>query len=897
MSWLRSIVGRLSALFRKGRLDADLDDELRFHLEMEEQENIRNGMSAKEARRQARLRLGGMEQVKEEYRDHRGIPFLESLLQDLRFAFRSFRRDPGFTATVLVTLALGIGVGTAIFAVVNAVLLQPLPYDDPDRLVFLRRVNDREDVRSDGVNIYDCYDWRERSGLFESVVCAWPDGISLDGKSYATLSVDEGFCEGVGVRPILGRCFVPDDFRPTGPAKLILQYDVWQSQFGGDPRIIGQTFSNDLDRGVSVIGVMPPGFTFFSRSTQGFRPLIFLNPNHRDRRSDFPDRQAVGRVKTGLTLEQTQARADVFSRQLAEAHPETNRGWRFLLSPVSDEASKGLRSPLFLLLSASTLVLLVVCLNVAGLVLIRSRTRSTELAVRSALGAGRRRLIRQLLTENIMLSVAGGLIGLGLACLLVDYLRLWIPSTRWADRILGVENIGIDPWVIYFVVGVALSSGVIFGLLPAFQGTSTRLVAWIKQDSRGALGGSRAGQWLSVAQIALAVVLTVSACLLVRSFSILNGQGPGFRAENLVSLGIGPSGLVYGPGRPGRTLPAEERLRIFEQFWRTLREELQGVPGVTAFSFASHVPMLFPRQADAFYSPEGKESDPKGGHVAVFAWADTEYFNLLGIPLIGGRVFDGQDLRGAIPVAVLSKEAARRLWPGESPIGRKLYRERRGIREAGSLTVVGVVGDVQDEGLGKTSLPVVYEAAAQVPWPSGSVLIRTTGSNDRLAADVAARLHDLYPETRLYDGSYQTLDYLARDSIWQLNYSMLLLTGLAGLALLVSAVGVYGVLSYTVRQRTREIGLRMALGAAPSEMLRMVLRQGFSMAATGIVIGIIAAAGLTRFLGSLLYGVEPLDGPTFALVAVVMMAAALLASYLPARQAAKLNPTAALHCD
>jgi len=483
MSWLRSIIGRLSALFRKGRLDADLDDELRFHLEMEEQENIRNGMSTEEARRQARLRLGGMEQVKEEYRDRRGVPFIESLLQDLRFAFRSFRRDPGFTATVLVTLALGIGVGTAIFAVVNAILLQPLPYKDPDRLVYLKRVRVVGESGSRGgstdswQSTESCYDWRDSSGLFSGLTCAAPGSLFLDDQ-YGRQLVDEAFCTTLGVQPLLGRCFLPEDMQPdVQPPKLILQYEFWKSHFGGDPDVVGRTYpigsKGAQVEPTTIVGVMPPGFVFGGRSTVAF------SPRNARTGSKFSHRTAVGRLREDLSLEEAQAGADVFSRQLADKDPAAHGVWRYVLSTVSEEATAGLRGPLRLLLAASSLVLTIVCLNIAGLLLVRSQARSSELAIRAAIGAGRGRLIRQLVTENTVLSIAGGLIGLGLACSVLDYLRSWIPGTAWADSVLGVERIRIDPWVIGFAATAAFASGILFGLVPAFRGTSIRLAAWV----------------------------------------------------------------------------------------------------------------------------------------------------------------------------------------------------------------------------------------------------------------------------------------------------------------------------------------------------------------------------------------------------------------------------------
>ncbi len=546
MTRLRSFFSRIRALFRRQELDERIDEELHFHVEMETAENIHRGMSEHETRRQALMDSGGVEQVKEAHRDVRGVPFLESLIQDIRFALRSFRRDPGFTATVLVTLALGIGVGTAIFAVVNAVLLQPLPYEEPDRLVTLWRVNEQEGgdveyrLRRTPLSPADFYDWRDQSGLFDSAVAVVASATSFDNHAQINSGqyVDEGFCPTLGVQPLLGRCFLPDDVRPEPPFTYILQYDFWKRDFGGDPGVVGRTYDEISGRQGTIIGVMPPGFVLVSRSTNWLHGRSFIA--RKANRSTF-NLRPIARLKAGLTLEQAQAGADVFSRRLAESYPDIHAGWRVVLIPVAEEAAGQLHGPLFLLLMASSLVLLIVCLNISGLVLVRSLARSTELAVRSAIGAGRSRLIRQLVTENVVLSIVGGAIGLGSAYFLVDYLRYWIPSTGGADGVLRAESIRVDPWVITFAVGVALASGILFGLLPAFRGTSGCLAAWIKEGSNSALGGMRAQRarhWLSVAQVSLAVVLTVGACLLVRSFLQLHQRGPGFRPEGVVALPI-----------------------------------------------------------------------------------------------------------------------------------------------------------------------------------------------------------------------------------------------------------------------------------------------------------------------------------------------------------------------
>ena len=609
------------------------------------------------------------------------MPFLESLFQDLSFAFRSFRRDPGFTATVLVTLALGIGVGTAIFAVVNAILLQPPTYKDPERLVFLERINDKKGVRDFSISRADCYDWRDNSGLFDSLSCYMNHWYRIESEVYWGHEVDEAFCSTIGVHPFLGRCFHSDDFRAKGagdgPEVVILQHSFWKSRFGADPGVVGRTY--DLAGSgypTTIVGVMPPGFGFRSRLGKGFMPLrtTTLAPHV------VFNQSAIARLKAGLTLEQAQARADVFSQRMAEAHPDTHTDWRYVLDPVSEKATAGVRDPLRLLFAASGLVLVIVCLNIAGLVLVRSQKRTSELAIRSAIGAARSRLIRQLITENVLLSFAGALLGLVVAGLLTSYLRSWVPEGV-ASHVLGADHIGVDPWVITFAIGVALVNGILVGLLPAFRGTSFRLATWIREGSTSSIGSRmerRAQHYLSAAQVSMAVVLAIGSCLTVRSLLKLHEQGAGFQPSGLITLTIDANGLR----RPARALEPEESRRYRQQtyhaFWQSLRAEMQSIPSIEGVTFGGSAPMApaFGRIDNVIWSGgDSLTNQISAGSV----WADPGYFQILGIPLLEGRVFDETDSTGSTLVAVVNEEVSRRIWPGQSPLG-KTIRWARGNR-------------------------------------------------------------------------------------------------------------------------------------------------------------------------------------------------------------------------
>lgn len=898
MTRLRSFVSRIQALFRRQELDERIDEELRFHIEMQTEEYLRRGMSAQEARRRALIDSGGVEQVKEMHRDVRGLPFVESLFQDVRFAVRSFSRDRGFTATVLVALVLGVGVGTAMFAVVNGVLIQPLPYEDPDRLVAMWReekgADGKVDPRRVGRNISspDFRDWRDESGLFESALNINPNRAAFPelGRFLHGAYVDGDLCRTIGVKPLLGRCLAPDEAKRV-PDVIVLLHDTWKSRFGANLDIVGQhilvgSAPNSIP--VVVVGVMPPGFYLLSRDVGWIMPWnlppISAEQEHlRYARSRF-NFWGIARLRDDLSLEQSQAAADAFSQRLAERYPTTHTGRHLVLEPLAEEAAAGLRGPLMMLFSAAVVVLLIVCSNVAGLALVRSLSRSSEFAVRSAIGAGRIRLIRQIITENVLLSLFGGALGLALAAGFVEFLRGWLPrENTWSSFFLQTDRIVIDEWVAAFALALALVSGVLFGLLPAFRGTSLKLATWVKEGPSSSLGSRdarAARRWLSVAQVSLAVVLATAAGVSVRTFMKLHQQGPGIRTEKTIGMTI----FAGAGGREGR----EESKR----WWRDVREALERVPGVDSVAM-SYVPPIGPAKGEVkWIERSGGKTDP----VSVLGnMVGRDYFQVLGIPLLEGRHFDDRDTPDVPRVAIVSAEAARHFWPGESALGKTFRRsEDPNSRIPRRWTVIGVVGDVRAGGLGLRPQPIIYETQTQGFFSAAYWMVRSARSPDSLFPEVVKSLQAIDSAVTIQEPGYHVLDDVVWDSTWELNYTMILLAGLAGLALLISAVGVYGILSYMVRQRTREIGLRLAVGADREQVLRMVLRQGMGIGAAGVAAGLALSAGLGRFFGSFLYGVEPLDSVTFAVVAIVMLSAVFLASYLPAANAANLDPTVAL---
>jgi predicted permease len=911
MSWL----SRLAALFRKRKLDADLDDEIRFHLEMEEQQNIRAGMPPDEARRQARLRLGGLEQVKESYRDRRGIALVESVFRDLGFALRSFGKDRGWTATVLVTLTLGIGVSTATFSVVNAVLLNPLPYKDPDRVVMLWAVNDEAGLtlehqrqRIGSLSPVELEDWKERSGLFEKLAWFFPFSakFNAEGDELAAFGygVSEGLFRVLGVQPQLGRFFLPEEHDrehvDSSEQPIVLLHAFWQSKFHGNPEVVGKRLhAGNLT--YTVVGVAPPKFTFFTRNVQVLTP-----DNWGALSRTWRNLRAVGLLRVDLPLELAQRRADGFSQHLAEQYPDSNKGWRLTIVPVLEESAGRFRPALLVLFGAVGFVLLAMSFNIVNLFLVRAVTRTKEIAVRNAIGAGRGRLIRQLLTESLLISVSGAMLGLALAEGLVHYLRMLLPGRNvgWARTVLQLDAIQVDATVALFACAAGILAGLVFGAYPALTATKPDLTAALKDLAQGlGLGttGRNRSRSLVVAQVAVAVVLVFGTGLLVRSVIRLYREGPGFRSGGLVALDI------RMPRRQYRQIQTDARAAgLTREDWQQMvrvagasfrgrmLETLSSVPGVQSVTVSEDSPLTL----EHYMYELTLEGRPEAAPVAaVTTWVEPNYFETLGIPIVKGRAFGPHDRPHSTSVAVVSEEMATRAWPGEDPVGKRLRHPPVPNGGPEVQTVVGVVGDTRPEGLGTEPLPVVYTPAAQGHGTGGTFLVRTAGDPALFAPALRQALLRDNPANPVDLTQISMVSNLVRDSAWQVNFATLLLGGLGSLSLLLAAVGLYSVLSYSVRGSTREIGIRLALGATAADIHRRVVNRGVALVAVGLVPGLLLAAGLMRYLDSLLYGVEPLDGTTMAVVVVTFLLAGLAASYLPARRAAKVDPMTALRCE
>jgi putative ABC transport system permease protein len=887
MSWLREWVTRATGFVRQRGHNGDrrdVNDELQFHLDMMEQQLRRQGMESDDARREARTRLGGVTQVSEACAEQRTLPRLESLLQDARFGIRMLLRSPGFTIAALITLALGIGANTAIFSVVNTVLLRPLPYADPNRLVVL---GDREqDGRASNIDFTTFSDIRDRNQTFESLALMrswWPTLVAGgEAERLPAVRVSWTFFSMLGVRPALGRDFRPEEDRPDQRRVVILSDGLWRRRFAADPAVIGRTISmNDVS--FQVVGVMPPDFEplisgHFYAPAQIWAPVGY-DTSQRDACRGCQHLKGLGRMRSGVTTDQAIADLNSIRRQLVVEHPTNYPPGDMTAVLLGDEIAGAVRTPLFVLFGAVGFVMLIACANVANLLLSRAMNRSREIAVRAALGAGRARLIRQLLTESTILGLAGGALSLAVAAVVVRSVATIAPVS-----IPRLDHVAIDGTVLAFTLAVSALTGLGFGLVPALRGSSFRLRESLASDTRTGTGAgsARARHLLVVADLALALVLLAGAGLMLKSVRALMLADPGFNVDGVVTAQFSLVGEAY-----------REDAAVLA-FQNRVLEKVRALPGVEAAALAGQVPM-------------GKNWDTWGFHIEGVMHANTsedpsvqrysitpDYFRAMQIPLGRGRVINASDVTNGLPVVVISESTAK-LWSGADPIGRR-------VRIAGLTspwrTVVGIVGDVRHVSLDedRQQSTAMYLPQSQV---TDSFLVLTVKAKiaepERLTPAIRGILKDLDPAVPIYDVA--RLDDLLARSFADRRFVMRLLGAFSVLALLLAAVGLYGVVSYTVSQRTREVGLRVALGARPSDILRLVFAGGLGTVATGLGVGLCGAFALTRFLDSLLFNVPANDPTTITAAVITLASVAVVAHWLPARRALRIDPAIALRED
>jgi predicted permease len=859
-----------------------MDTEMQHHLELEGEKLVAGGMTPAAARRAARSRFGSVAAVKDDCRDSWGMRAIDTLRQDVRYAARSLVKYPGYTAIVLLTLALGIGANTAIFSVVHAVLLRPLPYTHGDRLVEVRQQAPRIGVESAGVSVKELADYREQTASLDAVAEYHQMSFNLLGRGEAsrvqTGVVSPEFFDVLGVKPLLGRFFRADDDVKDAPAVLVLSYDYWQHALGGDPQIVGRTFEMN-DRVHTVVGVLPaiPQFpgdndVYMPPSACPFRSNPQTIANRRGRMLT-----AIGRMRPGATVDRVQNDLSVVGSRLTSTYPESydaaRTGFRTVAVSVQDELTKGARPTLLILLATTGFVLLLVAANVANLALARVMGRERELAVRTALGAGRGRIARQLLTETTMLAVGGGVLGLLCGYLVRDLLVAFTaPFTPRAAEIT------IDGTVLAFTFGVSIFTGLLFGLLPAF----TRRTAAVKDAGHRTVGATRMGarNALIVAQVAISFVLLVGAGLLVRSFIKLQQVDGGFRTDRVITMVVSLDFVKYNTPDLRRA------------FFRSTLEKIEAEPGVQAAALGFTVPLDESTPIRARFLVEGEAAgDRTTQPQADLKFASPAYFQTIGMTLLNGRFFTTADTADAPPVAIINLSMARHYFPDVDAVGRHVSLD------AGKtwVTIVGLVNDVRQHGLATTPTDELYQPFARTGPLNATLLARTAGDPATFSRRIPALVHEVDPRQPV--SQIQTLEAIRNHSLAPPRLTAMLVTLFAGVALVITAAGIAGVVSFLVNQRTAEIGVRMALGAPRASVVRMIVGQGLGPVAAGLALGIAGALMLTRVVARLLFAVEPTDPPTYVAVAVALAIVAALACLAPARRAAAIDPMRALRAD
>jgi putative ABC transport system permease protein len=805
---------------------------------------------------------------------------MDTLLRDLRFALRQLRRSPAFTFATVACLALGIGANTAIFTVINAVLVRPLPYPDPERLVMVWESNAGRHRDRNTVAPANYLDWKADNQVFERMVAVYDTRMSLTGVGEPVelpvqLATADLFPL-LGLRPILGRTYTTEEDAPGGAPVVVLSHGLWQRRFGGARDVVGRTISLDGNP-TTVIGVLAEGARIVGlpQAPDLWVPLA-LDPAHDYRHGAGRYLLAIARLKPGTSRDQAQAAMATIAARLEERYPDFNHGWSVNLVPIAEQFTGPLRRPLLLLGGVVGLVLLIACANAANLQLARATARRQETAVRAALGASRSRMARQFLAESVVLALAGGLGGILLALWLTEAL-----ASQAAANISRLSEIQVDPATLGFTLVLSLVTGIVFGLIPAIQAGRLDLHDALKEGGRGASGGgTRTRGALVAGQVALSLVLLIGAGLLLKSFARLQQVDLGFEPEGVLTARV--------------TLPEARYAEPAQQaaFFDALLAKTRALPGVRSAGAINWLPLSGLRSATRFWlegAPMPALGEQPGTDVSA---VDPGYFRTMGIPLLEGRPLEPADAPSRSRAVVVSRTFVERYLPDGAPLGRRILMPW-GDTLVG--TIVGVVADVKHTGVDSAANPATYWAAAQFPWSSMTLVIRSDGDPARLAAGLAAQVHALDPQLALAD--VRPLDSYLGDALARRRFSMTLLAGFAALALVLTAVGLYGVMAYTVVQRTRELGIRLALGASSASVLRGVLRRGLTLVAAGIVVGVAGAIAFTRLLGALLYDVRPTDPAVFAAIIALLAVVGLVASYLPARRATRVDPVIALRSE
>ena len=868
---LNDLLFRLRAILRRDKMERDLDEELRFHFERQVDAYLGQGRSPEEARRRARLAVGGVEQVKEECRDARGTALFETLVQDLRYAARMFRKNPGFTAVVVLTLALGIGANSALFSIIENVVLKPLPYADPDRLV---QVWEDPSGRGEGRNSVSARmfaSWKEQTTMFENISAIRSLALNLTGEGSPErlrgLQVSAGYLDIFRVSPALGRGFLPEEDQAGKDGVVILTNGLWQGKFGGDRNLIGRSIRLG-NKSRTVIGVLPPGCPL-PYEPEFLVPFVYgSEPWHQS----FRDHRlrVIARTRPAATLPQAREEMKLITDRLRPALPEFMKDWGAVVVPMREELTGEIRRQLLVLFGATAFVLLIACANVANLLLARASSRRREIGIRVALGAGRRRVLRQFLTESVMLSLFGGAVGFLLALWGIGTFNHWRPASLPP----GLE-IGLDFMVLGFAFLLSVFTGLAFGLAPAVQFARSNLEE-LKGAGRTSSGTAGRGirRTLIVAEIALAFTLLAGAGLLFESMLRLQAVPLGFEPQGVLAMDISLEDRY----------PAGER-RV--SFYREVLRQIESLPGVDAAGMATTLPMA--GSTDNFISVEGRPNQYESGASTDYDFVAGNYFRAMRIRLARGRVFsERDDSVKAQRAVILNNSLAQMLFAAEDPLGRQ-------VRFVGEKwEVVGIVADVQQRGLDRHATNHVYLPQAFSPF-SGSLVIRTKVDPSSLTEGIRRKIFTIDPDQPV--SNIRTLEQIVASSVVD-RRSMLMVLGLfSTTALVLAAIGLYGVIAFSVTERSQEIGVRMALGATRLGILTMVLGEGIRLTGIGAITGLLGALAVTRVLSHLLFRVTPTDPITLSSVTLVLVAVALFACYLPARRATEVDPMVALRCE
>jgi predicted permease len=882
-AWIKALVSRTRTWLSPRAVDQEFEHELDTHLDMLADENARRGMSPEEARRAARIRLGGQTQLKETNRELRGLPVLETFFQDTRFAFRMLRKNPGFTAVAVFTLALGIGANTAIFSIVYAMLLKPLPYSQPEQLLTVFEAQPQAGVNATGWSYANFAELREQNRIFSDMAGSQQHQLTLTGRGEPsvvnTSVVTPELFSVFGQRPIMGRAFYPEDGKPAAPAAVILSENMWRGSFGADPNVIGTSINLDK-RSFTIVGVMPAVFRFpiLTESEQLWIPLVQdpLFGNWMERRGGHWLR-VTGRLKPGVSMTQVQAELDAIGARLAKEFPAENDGWSIRFMPLKQLIVGDVKSALLVLLGAVGLVLLIACANIANLLLTRATARAREIAVRSALGADRSRIVRQLLSETLVLGLLGGLAGIALAYVGVQGLTALMPQD-----LPQVNAIRVDNFVLGFALLLSAAASCAFGLAPAWFAANSNLQTSLREGgARSGESGNRrrARSFLAAGEIALAMVLLVAAGLLLRSFSKLMAVSPGFDAQHVVQANISLPRFQY-------SMPQQ-----WAAFSEELLARLQSEPGMRDAAVVVPRPMT-----DGFvnlgFDIVGNPPVSAGtSRTANYVSVSPGYFRVMEIPLLAGRLFDQHDVSSSPRVSLISETMARIYFPNKNPLGKQIVfgfpPDIGAARE-----IVGVVGDVRDVALGQDPGAMMYVPYAQAPFWGANVVVKSTLSAASVASAIRRDVQQIDKDLPVTDVA------MMKDSIdatvAQPRFRTFLLGLFAAMALVLAATGIFGVISYSVSRRTNEIGIRVALGASRITILRMVLRETLVLTCAGLALGVPTALAASHLLGHMLFNVSANDPATLGAVAFTLAFVAAIAGYIPARRAMRVDPMVAL---